>query len=120
MGTPESKVKQKVKALLKKYDCYQFWPVQTGLGAAGLDCHAYVSVRTGERDIDGDIRIPIAFFVETKAYGKEPTLRQQSQIDEHETRRARCFVIDNDLTLKELEDWLGKVQGWTFKSNTIF
>ena len=35
---PEGKVKDRVKRLLKKYGCYQFWPVQTGYGAPTLDC----------------------------------------------------------------------------------
>lgn len=99
MTTPEGKVKAKVKALLQKYDCYQFWPVQMGLGAAGLDCHAYKMLGS----------TATAFFVEVKVYGKEPTDRQQLLIDQHEVRGAKCFVVDNDLTLKELENWLQEV-----------
>lgn len=94
--TPEGKVKAKVSALLKQYGCYYFMPVQMGLGAAGLDYHCYKTVSN----------VAIAFFVETKAFGKEPTPRQQLSMDEHEARGARCFVVDSDLTLKELERWL--------------
>lgn len=96
MSTPEGKVKDKVKKLLREYGAYQFWPVQMGMGAAGLDCHAYIS--QGE--------FAEAFFVEVKKYDAAPTLRQQMLIDEHIGRGARCFVIDNDLSLDQLEKWL--------------
>jgi hypothetical protein len=106
MTTPESKIKEKVKKLLAKYNCYQFWPVQMGIGAAGLDCHAYVLGTTM------GIRVPVAFFVETKAYGKEPTPRQELLMEEHINRGCSCFVVDNLGSLNALEDWLKK---WTRK-----
>jgi hypothetical protein len=106
MTTPESKIKERVKKLLAKYNCYQFWPVQMGIGAAGLDCHAYVpGVAMG-------LNIPVAFFVETKAYGKEPTPRQRLLMQEHDERNCNTFVVDNDGSLQELEDWL---KSWTRK-----
>lgn len=114
MATPESKIKDKVKALLKRYGCYQFWPVQTGLGAAGLDCHAYIPI-----EVNG-VYVPIAFFVETKAYGKEPTPRQQLLIDEHTERHCEAFVVDNEGSLRTLEEWLRTRVRWTFNSNTTF
>lgn len=38
MMTPEGRVKQKLKTWLTCAGVYQFWPVQTGLGAATVDC----------------------------------------------------------------------------------
>jgi hypothetical protein len=39
MTTPEGKVKAKLKRFLDLLPSqYQFWPVQTGLGASTLDC----------------------------------------------------------------------------------
>ena len=35
-NTPESKVKSKVTALLKKYDAYYFYPPSNGFGRAGI------------------------------------------------------------------------------------
>lgn len=100
MTTPESKVKTKVKALLDKYDVYYFMPVQTGIGAAGLDFHAVIYA---------DNR-PIAFFIETKRQGAEPTDRQEYLI-KRLTHRYRCnvFVIDGPFGLKQLQEWLEQV-----------
>jgi hypothetical protein len=38
MRGPEAKVKDAIKTYLKEIGAYQFWPVQTGYGAATLDC----------------------------------------------------------------------------------
>lgn len=115
MTTPEGKVKAKINALLKKHRCYYFMPVQMGMGAAGLDYHCYRTCKLA----DGTL-IAVAFMVEAKIYGKEPTLRQQILFEEHEARGCKCFVVDNDLTLRELENWLQEVQGCYIKSHTIF
>jgi hypothetical protein len=99
MSTPEGKVKTKVKALLKEYDAYQFWPVQTGYGAATLDC-------LGCHDS--------AFFsVETKAPGKKLTPRQDDTRDRMLAALGKVFVVGEQLLddgtysgMKELETWL--------------
>jgi hypothetical protein len=77
--TPEGKVKNKVKALLKKYDAYQHWPVQTGYGAACLDCHGCYK--------------GLYYAVETKAPGKRPTPRQVISIEDIENAGGKVFVI---------------------------
>ena len=63
--TPEGLVKDKVKQILRDYGVYFFMPVQMGIGAAGVDFHAVVHI-----DLFG-LDIAIAFFVETKAEGKQ-------------------------------------------------
>ena len=94
MATPEGAVKRKVKALLKDYKVYQFWPVQTGYGAPTLDCLG------GHRGV--------AFAIETKAPGKKLTKRQLKTRDEMEAAGYTVFVIDNtdDVTLKDLKSFL--------------
>lgn len=99
MSTPESKVKNKVKALLKKYDAYQFWPVQTGYGAATLDCLGCHNGRF--------------FSVETKAPGKKLTVRQRDTIERMQGADAKVFVVGEKLKedgeysgMRELELWL--------------
>jgi hypothetical protein len=62
MMTPEGRVKAKVKKLLADHYCYQFWPVQTGYGAATIDC---LVCNAGE-----------FVAIECKAPGKKPTPRQ--------------------------------------------
>lgn len=91
--TPEGKVKVKVRSLLNTYGAYHFMPVQMGMGAAGLDFHCML---TGG----------IAFFIETKAPGKEPTPRQRALIAKLRYMGAKVFVIDDDVTLEELKEWL--------------
>ena len=98
MDTPESKVKHKVKALLKKYGCYQHWPVQIGYGSACLDCHGAHS--------------GLYFAIETKAPGNHPTPRQLLTIEEIEAAGGKVFVIGEKLVdgvysgMGELEEWL--------------
>lgn len=36
--TPEGRVKKKLKALLAREGVFQYWSVQTGFGAATVDC----------------------------------------------------------------------------------
>ena len=79
MATPEGKVKAEVKRLLKKYDCYQFWPVQSGYGAPTLDC---LGCHNG-----------FFFGIETKAPGKRPTPRQKLTMEDMEAAHGMVFVI---------------------------
>jgi hypothetical protein len=61
--TPEGKVKAMLKKYLVKRAAYQFWPVQTGYGAAGVDCYAC---------IDGQF-----WAIETKREGVETCTPRQ-------------------------------------------
>ena len=98
-STPEGKVKAKVKTLLKKYGAYQHWPVQTGYGAACLDCHGCHS--------------GLYYAVETKAPGKKLTPRQELTKEDIESTGGIVFVVGEkqyeDGTysgMELLEDWL--------------
>jgi hypothetical protein len=97
--TPEGKVKQQVKVLLKKYNCYFFMPVQFGIGASGLDFHCMKKVR----------HLAIAFFIETKDYDKEPTARQNDLMKHLRSLMAHTFVVDGPATMMELERYLIKL-----------
>lgn len=77
MATPEGKVKDRVKKRLKRAGAYQHWPVQTGYGAACLDCHGCY--------------FGIYFAIETKAPGKHPTPRQELTMEA--VREAGGFVL---------------------------
>lgn len=94
MSTPESKIKDHVKAKLAVYKprLYAHWPVQNGMGAPTLDCNGSINGR--------------AFAIETKAPGKKLTPRQE--ITAHEMREAgvRVFVIDGPPGIHELHQWL--------------
>lgn len=116
MSTPEGKVKDRVKRILKKYRCYQFWPVQTGYGAASLDC---IGCYNGH-----------FFSIETKAPGKHPTPRQAMTIRDMMDAKARVFVIGEykkgdvvrvgkgffpysaDVVINEEYSGLGELEAW--------
>lgn len=93
MATPEGKVKEKVKQLLRKYNVYWHMPVQSGFGAPSLD---FICCVVGKY-----------LAIETKAPGKKPTPRQEETIRQIQLSGGRCFVIDGDLEL--LETWLKEV-----------
>jgi hypothetical protein len=96
-NTPEGKVKDVVKRILKDYGVYYFMPVQNGMGKPGLDFHCI---------FEG-----VGFCIETKAPGKKPTARQRLTIKEIEAAGGKCFVIDN-VTLEatgNLREWLAMV-----------
>lgn len=95
--TPEGKVKAQIRKVLDRYGVYYFMPVQSGLGAAGLDFHCVIAYQ----------RIPVAFFVEAKPEGGKPTKRQELLIDRlRRYQNARTFIVNDDIELEILENWL--------------
>lgn len=85
--TPEGRVKVKLKRALKTLpQQYQFWPVQSGLGAATLDC---LLCFNGE-----------FIGIETKALGKKMTERQQLTAKAINAAGGRVFLIDGDVSLQ--------------------
>ena len=91
--TPEGRVKNAVKKLLKKYPLvYQFWPVQSGYGAKTLDCLLCVN----------------GYFVsvETKAPGKKPTELQWRTIVDIKLAGGIALIIDSVEAVTILEDHL--------------
>lgn len=90
--TPEGKVKDAVKTMLKNHGAYYHMPVMNGMGAPTLDfigCH-----------------VGLFFAIETKAPGKLPTPRQHMTITTMEKAGAKVFVIDGAKGLEELGNWL--------------
>ena len=98
MSTPEGKVKARVKKILKIAGAYQHWPVQTGYGAACLDCHGCYN--------------GIYFAIETKAPGKHPTPRQEITMEDVRNAGGYVLVVGesyDDLVYSgemELVEWL--------------
>tara|TARA_R110000868_G_scaffold45410_1_gene150650 strand:+ start:201 stop:476 length:276 start_codon:yes stop_codon:yes gene_type:complete len=88
--TPEGRVKDAVKKVLKAHNAYYHMAVMNGLGAPTLD---FVGCHRGRY-----------FAIETKAPGKKPTPRQWSTIIDMRTAGGKVFIIDGDLT--ELKGWL--------------
>lgn len=91
--TPEGKVKKLVDSALLHHQAYYLKPVQNGMGSPALDYH-------GSHQ-------GLAFVIETKAPGKEPTERQWATMRRISKSGASCFVIDGDgPDLFDLKVWL--------------
>lgn len=93
MQTPEGKVKNAAKKLLKQHDCFFYMPTQSGYGVVGIP------------DIVGCHKG--AFFaIETKAPGKLKNLSPNQKMQLHlinESSGAN-FVTDGDFT--DIINWL--------------
>jgi hypothetical protein len=92
--TPEGKVKEQVKALLRKYKAYWHMPVQNGMGSPALDFHV---CHRGEY-----------LGIETKAEGKKPTPRQVLTMKEIQAAGGRVMLIDGT-NIDVLEFWLMEI-----------
>jgi hypothetical protein len=91
--TPERKVKNLVRDLLKVYGAWQYWPVSNGMGVHGIpDCIACYN----------------GFFIsiETKAPGKKPTALQVMQGTKITEAGGVWLVIDGEAGLAQLKEVL--------------
>lgn len=91
--TPEGKVKDQVKKLLREAGAYYHMPVLNGMGAPTLDiigCHRG------------------AFFaIETKAPGKKPTERQLQTMEAMSAAGGTVFVVDGSSgSMAAVRAWL--------------
>lgn len=92
MTTPEGKIKDRVKKVLKRLNIYYHMPVQNGMGAPTLD---FICCIRG-----------YFLAIETKAPGKKPTPRQLLTIAEMEKSGAFVYVVSDEDTLSRLEAFL--------------
>ena len=93
MATPEGKIKDKVKKILKTYEnLYYEMPVPSGFGKSGLDFTCCFCGRF--------------FAIETKAPGKKPTALQVQAIRSIVRAGGVAFLINDERSLQELDAWL--------------
>jgi len=79
--TPEGRVKEAIKKILKRApECWWHMTVQNGLGAPSLD---FVGSSRGR-----------FFAIEAKAPGQAPTPRQETTIEAIRLAGGRVFVLD--------------------------
>lgn len=98
--TPEGKIKQKIKKLLDHDKIWYYMPVPFGYGATTIDFICAVRTRN----------IPILFTIEGKRPGASPTPRQELFMEDIRTRvNAKTWVIDDDISLERLRQWLHKM-----------
>jgi len=79
--TPEKKIKEKVKIVLKKLNCYYCMPATGGYGASGVPDFivCYESLFIG---------------IECKANGNKPTALQQKHLSDISIARGKALVVD--------------------------
>ena len=94
--TPEGKVKDQIKALLKQHDTWYFLPVSSGFGVHGIP--DFVGCHNGR-----------CFGVEAKAEGKKASALQLRQKTLMEAAGAAWFLVDGAEGLKEVEAWLSGI-----------
>lgn len=96
MTTPEGKVKDAIKKVLKKHGAYYHMPVQNGMGEPTLD---FVGCLSG-------------WFIgiEAKTIGKKPTLRQEITIARMRAAGGNVFVVDGPESLAVLDATLYYLQ----------
>ncbi len=92
MSTPESKVKERVKRLLRAYNVYYHCPVMNGMGSPTLD---FVCCHNGRY-----------LTIETKAPGKKPTPRQELTLGQVARAGGYVFVVAEDRDFDLLEAYL--------------
>ena len=92
MSTPEGKIKTALKRELTRVPgCYQFWPVQMGLGATTLDCLLCISGQF--------------VAVETKAPGKKLTARQEITFATISKAGGQVYVVASIADAKAFADF---------------
>jgi len=92
--TPEGRVKDAVKTLLRKYHVYWHMPVMNGMGAPSLDFICCVSGRY--------------LGIECKAPGAKPTTRQKLTMELINQAGGTTFVVDGEL--RHVETWIQLTQ----------
>lgn len=87
--TPEGRIKDKIKAILRKHNVYWHMPVQNGMGAPSLD---FICCVRGNY-----------LAIEAKAPGGKPTPRQLVTMRQINQAGGWTIVVSDDNTLGQLE-----------------
>jgi hypothetical protein len=90
--TPEGKVKDRVKKLLKEYNAYYHMVVTNGMGEPTLD---FIGCYLGR-----------FFAIETKAHNKQMTPRQELTAFAMREAGGAVFLINDETGVEPLKHWL--------------
>lgn len=93
--TPEGKVKERVKTLLRQYGAYWHMPVQNGMGAPSLD---FICCLRGRY-----------FAIETKKEADTMTPRQEVTAGRIADAGGAVFLVNEVIGMRELEQFLTEV-----------
>lgn len=95
--TPEGKVKERVKKILRKHGVYYYMPVSNGMGAPSLD---FICCAKGR-----------FLAIETKAANKGMTHRQMLTAKDMARAGAMVFLVNEASDLPEkLDLWLSGIE----------
>ena len=98
MTTPEGKVKDDIKDVLKRFNVYYDMPVTWGMSKRGVDFHCVVR---------GPHGYAMAFYIEAKRPRKDATLLQKDFMETRESEQgAKWFVIADHTGIANLVKWL--------------
>lgn len=103
-GKLEAAIKKVVKNVLTNWGCYQFWPVQTGLGQRTLDCIACVPIRVTADMVGKTIGAFVA--IETKREAISSPTPKQGYTMEHMRSAGGVAILVNSPSDLEVEDQL--------------
>ena len=103
-GLLEKKVKEAVKAVLKGWGCYQFWPVQSGIGAHTVDCLACIPVRITEEMVGTVLGVFVA--IETKRTKVDKPTGAQGEVLKQVSRAGGGAALIHTVHDMEIEDGL--------------
>ena len=89
MATPESKVKEKIKKILKEHSVYYAMPMGTGYGNSGVP--DFLCCVNGE-----------FLAIEAKAGKGKPTALQEKNMRDIEAAGGRALVVSDDPITQEV------------------
>jgi hypothetical protein len=94
--TPEARVKEKIKKLLKTHDVWHFLPVSNGLGKHGIPDFICCAPTTVTKEMVGQ-KIGMFVGIEAKATEKhQPTERQAICLREIHQSNGAALVVNKD------------------------
>jgi len=102
----EDKVKKALKAVLKGWGCYQFWPVQSGIGAHTVDCLACIPIKVTKEMVGTTLGVFAA--IETKRTKVDKPTEAQGEVLRQVRAAGGGAALVHTVNDLEIEDGLIK------------
>jgi hypothetical protein len=100
----EDKVKKALKAVLKGWGCYQFWPVQSGIGAHTVDCLACIPIKVTKEMAGTTLGVFVA--IETKRTKIDEPTGAQGEVLRQVSKAGGGAALVHTVHDMEIEDGL--------------
>jgi ribosomal protein S19 len=102
----EDKVKKALKAVLKGWGCYQFWPVQSGIGAHTVDCLTCIPIKVTKEMVGTTLGVFAA--IETKRTKVDKPTEAQGEVLRQVRAAGGGAALVHTVNDLEIEDGLIK------------